>query len=181
MLNPRYLLSLVALSLTTAVASAAPGDVQGNVTGPNNKPIAGARVTLQRTDAKGAPSTVQTDIQGRYVFKSVPLTGIYAVTVNANAMASTTAKNVKPLNNGAVRFDFNLKPQTGNTANAAPKPKAKQMVWVPATTGTNIGGRWVEVGGETAPESAGFDNTKRANRGALGSMQGNSGTVKGGD
>jgi hypothetical protein len=78
------------------------------------------------------------------------------------------------------RVDFNLKTQTGNAQNAqATKPKAKQMVWVPATTGTNIGGRWVEVDGGAAAAADGYERVERKSAAALGSMQGNSGGTGG--
>lgn len=181
MFNARNLLTALAISLTTAVACAAPGDIQGNITGPNNKPVADAQVTLQRKDQKSPATTVHTDTQGRYVFKNVALTGVYGLTVSANSMAPTTANNVKPLSNGAVRVDFNLKMQGGKAQAAAPKPKAKQMVWVPATTGTNIGGKWVEVGTESANTNDGMDNTQRKSAAAVGAMQSGSSATRGGE
>jgi hypothetical protein len=57
-------------------------------------------------------------------------------------------------------LNFDLKPVPVAQANAGQK-KGKHMVWVPASTGSHIGGRWVEVpDGATEP---GALNVQKAN------------------
>lgn len=123
---------------------AATPTIQGDVRGPDGKPLAGAEVRVQLKDAKAAPITVVADQKGHYVFKDLAA-GTYKVSASKSGMATTTLENIRARTQGAVRVDFDLKKQTGEAKAAAPAKKAKHMVWVPADTGSHLGGRWVEV------------------------------------
>jgi hypothetical protein len=144
------------LLLASGSAWAAPLTIQGDVKGPDGKPVPSAEVRIQRVDSKVFGGTLKTDAQGRYLFKDLAL-GTYILRASANGMAATSVDNVLTRSEGAVRVDFKLKKQTG-TASAAPvaKKKATHMVFVPAETGSHMGGRWVEV--------TDGDNTSAASR-----------------
>jgi hypothetical protein len=158
--------------------------VQGEVKGPDAKPISGADVRAQNRDSKAVAGTAKTDAKGSYVIKNLA-PGNYNITVTAAGMATTAATNVqiKPRNDRAIRMDFDLKRQiAGAAANVPPTPKkkAKRMVWVASETGTNLGGRWVEVDDGGNPEASSL-NVKRAGAGAVSSIQAGGGTAKGGN
>ena len=147
--------ALVSLVLLGGSAWAASSVIQGDVKGPDGKAVKNAEVLIQRTDNKVFGGTLKTDAQGRYVFKDLKL-GTYMLRASANGMAATSVENVLTRSEGAVRVNFDLKKQTG-TASAAPaKKKATHMVFCPPVTGTNMGGRWVEV--------TDGDNTEGASR-----------------
>jgi hypothetical protein len=77
----------------------------------------------------------------------------------------TSITNTKTKADQTTQLNFDVKPVPVAQANAEQK-KGKHMVWVPAQTGSHIGGRWVEVddGGKTAP---GTLNVQRADAEAL--------------
>jgi hypothetical protein len=77
--------------------------------------------------------------------------------VNGAVKASIT--NTKTKAGQTTQLNFDLKPVPVAQASAAEK-KGKHMVWVPPSTGSHIGGRWVEVpDGAAQPGSL---NVKRA-------------------
>ncbi len=102
---------------------AATPTIQGDVRGPDGKPLAGAEVRVQLKVALGT----------------------YKVIESKNGVAATATDNIRTRAEGAVRVDFDLKKQTGEAKASAPAKKAKHMVWVPADTGSHLGGKWVEV------------------------------------
>jgi len=135
---------LFSLVLLSGSAWAASLTIQGDVKGPDGKPVPSAEVRIQRTDNKIFGGTLKTDAQGRFVFKNLAM-GTYMLRASANGMAATSVDNVLTRAEGAVRVNFNLKKQTGAASATPSKKKATHMVFVPAETGSNMGGRWVEV------------------------------------
>jgi hypothetical protein len=169
---------LFGLILLAGTAWAASSSIQGDIKGPDGKPIRDAQVTIALKDAKGSLKSAKTDGQGRYVFNDLAR-GEYTVSVKADGMAATTATDVKPRADGALRLDFNLKKQTGVASGVAKsKKKATHMVWVPAQTGSNLGGRWVEVD-DQGTGVVGNERVDAVGRGAVKGMQSNSGAVRG--
>lgn len=162
------------LGLLLASSSSWAAAIQGDVKGPDGKGIKGADVRMERKDKKTAPVAVKTDQRGHYAFMNLDL-GTYALRVSANGMAATSSDNVKARSDGAVRVDFNLKNQAGNVATSAKKKTHK--VWMPPEIGTNLGGRWVEVGDDgSGPETSstpGVNNSSKANGTAIRSFQQN--------
>jgi hypothetical protein len=173
LINSRIVSSILfGFVLLTGSAWAAGLTVQGDVKGPDGKPINGADVRIERKDAKAPVGAAKTNQHGEYVFKGLAL-GTYTVAVNASGMASTAAEKVRPREEGAVRINFNLQVQTGNAqAGVAVKKKPKHMVWMAAQTGTNIGGRWVEVDDSGNLEAGADNGVQRGNAAALSKMQG---------
>src|SRR6202040_4273537 len=90
---------------------AATPSIQGDIKGPDGKPLPGAEVRIERKDAKSSAVAVTADQNGRYVFKNLAL-GTYKVTASKNGMAATAADNIRTRAEGAVRVDFDLKKQT---------------------------------------------------------------------
>jgi hypothetical protein len=172
LINSRIIGSVMfGLVLLTGSAWAASPTIQGDVIGPGGKPLAGAEVKVERKDAKAPIITVKTDRKGQYVARDLAV-GSYAITVSAAGMATTAATNVKPKFEGMVRVNFVLQAQTGTAQAGTPvKKKAKHMVWMAAQTGTNIGGRWVEVDDSGNVEGA-ADGVQRNSGAALLKAQG---------
>jgi hypothetical protein len=77
--------------------------------------------------------------------------------------------NTSTKSDQATQLNFDLKPVAVTQANTAAK-SGKHMVWMPPTTGSHTGGRWVEVD-DSGSEPAGALNVKRGNPEALRQQQ----------
>jgi hypothetical protein len=153
------------------------GVIQGEVKGPDGKLLQGAVIRIERKDASGSPATAKTDRQGVYIFKDLNV-GKYALTASANGMAPTTINNVKARSEGAVRINFNLN-QVGAKVVSGRK-KATHMVWIPSDTGSNLGGRWVEVDDQGNTEASMF-HVQRGGAATIKGVQAGGGTAATGD
>lgn len=169
-------LGFLALALLSGTASAA--SIQGEVKGPNGNALKGAEVRIERKDKKGSPATTTTDRKGNYTFANLDL-GVYKLTAAANGMTSTSG-DIKTRGDGAVRVDFDLKSGKAVT-------KKTHKVWIAGNTGTNLGGRWVDVPDDevTAPtnaDDASGENLSRAGNSSLRkSQQMGGGNARGGN
>jgi hypothetical protein len=125
------------------------------------QPIKGADVRVESRDGKQLFNTVKTDGKGRYISQGLK-PGVYRVSliVNGTVKASITNTSTEP--NQATQLNFDLKPVSAGQANAQQKSSKKNMVWVPPSTGSHMGGRWVEVpdGSSTGADAL---NVKKAN------------------
>ncbi len=144
--------TFVLCSLLFAASAFSQTSPSGEVRGTDGRPIVRAEVRLQREDAKAAPVAVKTDAKGRFVAGNLP-SGRYAVTANASGLSSSrqivTISSSKP-QTVSLRVAAAVSDMTG------PVKKKKRVVWVPATTGSRIGGNYVEV-----EDSADDSSTKR--------------------
>ncbi len=127
----------IAGSLLAMANLASAASIQGTVRGPNGKAWSGAAVKLEAKSTKSAPQMTKTDASGKYVFNGIA-NGVYSVTVMDGKQVKAFMENVKAAS--PKNLDFDVKAAQAGTAK-----KAKHMVWVPADTGSHIGGRWVEV------------------------------------
>jgi hypothetical protein len=78
--------------------------------------------------------------------------------VNGAVKASIT--NTKTKADQATQLNFDLKPVAAAQASAEQK-KGKRMVWMPARTGTHLGGNWIEVDDEGEAHSGSNIKTLR--------------------
>ena len=152
--------ALLGLALLTGSVGATTPSIQGDIKGPDGKPVPSAEVRIERKDAKSPAVALTADRNGRYVFKNLAL-GTYKVTASKNGMAATAIDNIRTRAEGAVRVDFDLKKQTGEAKASMPAKKAKHMVWMPADTGSHLGGKWVEVD-DQGKGAAGANNIDKA-------------------
>src|SRR5206468_1670448 len=149
----------IGMILSVATAWAGPSAIQGVVKDAKGQAIKGADVRIASKDGKQQFNTVKTDAKGRYVSEGLPV-GVYRVTLAVNGAVKASITNTKTKADQTTQLNFDLKPVTAAQASAGQK-KGKHMVWVPASTGSHIGGRWVEVAdGATEP---GALNVQRAN------------------
>jgi serine/threonine protein kinase len=126
---------------TNKIAAGGPASIEGFVKAPKGEPIKGADVRIESRDGKQVFSTVKTDGKGRYISHGLQ-PGVYRVTLLVNGAVKASIINTQTKPNQPTRLNFDLKPesQAGNIAKGG-----KHMVWVPARTGSHIGGNWVEV------------------------------------
>jgi hypothetical protein len=152
-------LGFVGLVFSIATAWAGPSAIQGIVKDAKGQAIKGADVRIESKDGKQQFTTVKTDAKGGYISGGLPA-GVYRVTLAVNGAVKASITNTKTKADQTTQLNFDLKPVPAAQASAGQK-KGKHMVWVPATTGSHVGGRWVEVpDGATEPGSL---NVQRAN------------------
>jgi hypothetical protein len=153
-------IGFVGLVLCAATAWAGPSAIQGVVKDAKGQTIKGADVQIASKDGKQQFNTVKTDAKGRYISESLPV-GIYRVTLVVNGAVKASITNTNTKADQTTQLNFDLKPVPAAQTSAGQK-KGKHMVWMPPTTGSHTGGRWVEVddNGSTDP---GALNVQKAN------------------
>jgi Carboxypeptidase regulatory-like domain len=159
MFNKLLRIGLIGFALSVATAWAGPSAIQGVVRDPKGQTIKGADVRIESKDGRQRFNTVKTDGKGRYISEGLPA-GVYRVTLVVNGAVKASITNTKTKADQTTQLNFDLTPAPAAQASAGQK-KGKHMVWVPAATGSHIGGRWVEVpDGATEP---GALNVQKAN------------------
>jgi hypothetical protein len=153
-------IGLIGFALSVATAWAGGSAIQGVVKDAKGQAIKGADVRIESKDGRQQFNTVKTDAKGRYLSEGLQ-PGVYRVTLVVNGAVKASITNTKTKPDQTTQLNFDLKPVPAAQASAGQK-KGKHMVWVPATTGSHIGGGWVEVddGAKSAP---GTLNVQRAN------------------
>jgi Carboxypeptidase regulatory-like domain len=179
MINKSLHTSLATL-LVSAVASWAspssgPARIQGIVQDSAGKAISGAEVHLTAKDGSGLQKIVRTDSDGNFGVSNLPVTEYEVVLfVNGQIKASLTNQHVFP--NKPTKVDFKL---TGKYV-AANQKRHTHMVYVPAETGSNLSGRWVEVDDVSGAGAAPVNNVRTLSGEAARKMQ-NGGSNSGGN
>jgi Carboxypeptidase regulatory-like domain len=159
MLTRLLRMGIIGLMLCAANAWAGPASIQGIVKDAKGQAIKGADVRVESRDGKQLFNTVKTDAKGRYILEGLQ-PGVYRVSLVVNGATKASITNTKTRSDQSTVLNFDLKPVATGQASTQQK-KGKHMVWVPASTGSHMGGRWVEV-----PDGAvepGALNVKRAN------------------
>ena len=173
-------LSAIALLLSAVVAWASPSGparIQGVVRDSNQKPVAGAEVHISAKDGSNLQKVVRTDANGQYGVSKLPVTD-YEVVLFVNGQAKASINNTKVMSGKPTQLDFKL---TGKyAANSAPQKKHTHMVYVPAETGSNLSGHWVEVDDNVGAAAVTSGDVKRLSGEAVRKMQGG-GTNSGGN
>ena len=159
MLNKSPQIGFIALVLCAASAWAGPSSIQGIVKDAKGQPIKGADVRVESRDGKQQFNTVKTDAKGRYISQGLQ-PGVYRVSLLMNGAVKASITNTKTKADQSTQLNFDLKPASASQA-SAPAKSGKHMVWMPATTGSHTGGRWVEVPDGAAEPGA--LNVKKAN------------------
>lgn len=163
MFNKSLRMGLLGLILCAASAWAGPSSIQGVVTDAKGQPIKSADVRIESSDGKQLFKTVKTDSKGRYISEALPA-GVYRVTLVMNGAVKSSIKNTKTKADQTTQLNFDLRTLPAGQVAAAEK-KGKHMVWVPASTGTHLGGHWEEV--PDGATSAGALNVQRGSAEAL--------------
>ena len=136
-------IGLIGFVLCAATAWAGPSAIRGVVKDAKGQAIKGADVRIESRDGKKVFKTVKTDGSGRYVSDGLA-PGVYRVSLIVNGAVKASIMNTQTHPDQPTQLNFDLKPVSASQASTVAKKK-KHMVWVPASTGSHIGGRWVEV------------------------------------
>ena len=181
MLMKSLKIGFVGLFFCIASAWAGPSSIQGIVKDPKGQPIKGADVRIESKDGKQMFNTVKTDAQGRYISQGLQ-PGVYRVSLIVNGATKASISNTKTRSDQSTVLNFDLKPMPTGQASTQQK-SGKHMVWIPAETGSHMGGRWVEVDDNagSAAAAAGTGHIDRGGNAMLRQLQSNSGTSGGGN
>src|SRR5437868_14508662 len=159
-------LTLAALATTAAICTAfgQSGVVSGTVRGADGKPAQGAQIRFEGKERSNFATT--TDAHGKYAYKGLP-PGLYKISVliNGTPKSSVTVKTAAE----NARVDFDLKTSLAK--------RVKHYAWVPARTGSHMGGGWVDVD-SSGSSVAGTLNVDQGNAHAVQEMQRNTSTGK---
>ena len=136
-------IGFVGLFLSVASVWAGPASIQGIVKDTKGQPVKGADVRVESRDGKQLFNTVKTDGKGHYVSQGLK-PGVYRVSLVVNGAVKASIMNTNAKADQATQLNFDLKPTAAAQTTAAQK-KGKHMVWMPPSTGSHTGGRWVEV------------------------------------
>ena len=136
-------IGLMGLFLCVASAWAATSSIQGIVKDAKGQPVKGADVRVESKDGRQLFNTVKTDANGRYISQGLPV-GTYRVTLVVNGAVKASIGNTTTKAANPTQLNFDLRAASAAQASAG-KKTGTHKVWVPATTGTHTGGRWVEV------------------------------------
>ena len=155
---------------------AAGSAVEGTVRDGNGRPISGAEVQIE---ARNRPWTalVKSDARGHYAYDGLAAGTTYRVTLHIDGTIKASINNVLA-KTGATELNFALKASSVSGDRTVTK-NGKHYVYIPAETGSHLGGRWVEVDEKGNADSIGVNNVERAGSEALRRMQSNSGAVGG--
>ena len=167
MLTKLLRMGIIGLMLCAANAWAGPASIQGIVKDATGKPIKGADVRIESRDGKQLFNTVKTDTQGRYISQGLQ-PGVYRVSLVVKGAVKAAIGNTKTKSDQATQLNFDLKPVAAAQANTQQK-SGKHMVWMPPSTGSHTGGRWVEV--DEGGTGANALNVKRGSAEALHQQQ----------
>jgi len=153
-------IALTGFFLCAASAWAGPTGIQGVVKDAKGQPIRGADVRFESRDGKQLFNTVKTDAKGHYISQGLQ-PGTYRVSLVVNGAVKTSIMNTNAKASQTTQLNFDLKPVTSGQATTGQKT-GKHMVWMPPSTGSHTGGRWVEVD----DGAAGGANTLNVKRGS---------------
>ena len=143
LIKPSLLIGFAWLVFPIVSALGATSSIEGIVKDAKGQPIKGADVRIESGDAKTLFSTVTTNPSGRYVSTGLAA-GTYRVTLLVNGAVKAVIKNTQTTPGRATQLNFALKPSSVSQVGPIGK-RGRHMVWVPARTGSHVGGSWVEV------------------------------------
>jgi len=152
-------IGLMGFLLCAATAWAGPASIQGIVKDAKGQPLKGADVRVESRDGKQLFNTVKTDAKGHYISQGLK-PGVYRVSLVVNGAVKSSIMNTSTKADQSTQLNFDLKAAVASPAGAA-QAKGKHMVWMPPSTGSHTGGRWVEVD-ENGAGGANALNVKRA-------------------
>jgi len=166
---------LIIFATATWGAPVGPSTLQGDVKDSKGQAVAGAEVHIQAKDGTGFYRIVHTDANGHYTVSKLPNTD-YEVVLFFNGSIKATSNNTKTFANKPTQLNFKL---TGQYATSKPAKKHTHMVYVPAETGSNLSGRWVEVDDntDTSAALAGANDVQKAGNATIRAVQSNSAAV----
>ena len=134
---------LSGLILLSGRAWAQTSALEGVVKDPQGRPISGADVRIETKTDSSWNKVVKTDAKGHYVASGLPA-GTYRVTLIVAGSVKASINNATIKSGNPTQLNFELKTAAASKT-SVPGKKGKHMVWLPARTGSHLGGNWVEV------------------------------------
>ena len=129
-----------ALALSAVTASATVLALAGTVTDAKGQPISGAQINIEGIEGSAGAKVVKTDGKGRYIYSGLG-EGTFKVTLSVDGAVKASIANVKVTENHPTEhLNFAIRP-----GKVMPNASGKHYVWVPAGTGSNLSGSWMEV------------------------------------
>ena len=167
-------LVLGGLLLLSTNLYASSATVEGVVTDEKGQQLQGAQIRVQGREGSGLNQLVQTDARGHYSVSGLS-SGTFKVTLLVNGQVKASIANVLAEVGQSEKLNFALK----KSAVARPAAAGKHYVWVPAATGSNLAGSWVEVNDDPKKLPAGMKDRLdwRANS-VLRQIQANAGQAR---
>ena len=156
---------------------AAGSAVEGMIKDANGRPIVGVDIRVEARNSSSWHRTVKSDARGHYGCDGLTPGATYRVTLVINGAVKASINNAVA-KSGSLQLNFDLK-NSSVSGNPSATKKGKHYVYIPAETGSHLGGRWVEVDENGQPDSVGVNNVERAGPEALRRMQSNSGAMGG--
>jgi tetratricopeptide (TPR) repeat protein len=92
--------------------------IEGDVKGPDGKPLKDAQILIERQDMKGTYKGAKTDKKGHYIYNGLPFPGTYTVSVFVDGAKKDETKGVRTSLGDPVPVNFDLKADTQQQAAA---------------------------------------------------------------
>lgn len=124
------------------------GAIEADVKGVDGRPSKGAEVRIERQDKKAMPVVTKTDGRGHAIANDLEI-GTYKVTASVEG-GIQASQIVKTRANKALPVAFDMRKTSPIVAKAK-----KRYIWVPAETGSRLGGHWVESDQDASVKSNG--------------------------
>lgn len=132
----------------------------------------GADIRIERSGGSAWKEATKTDGKGFYEVSNLEPQQTYRVTLLVNNQVKASINNVKTVKDVPVSMNFDLSKNdklAEQEANLPATKKKMHKVWVASETGSNLGGRWVEV--QEGGNEAGANNVKKASGDAIRGLQ----------
>src|SRR5215510_8666666 len=135
-------IGFVGLFFCVVGASAGAANIQGIVKDAKGQPIKGAEIRIESRNGAQLFQIVKTDVSGRYLSDDLEA-GVYRVTLAVHGTVKASIMNTKTIAGRITELNFDLKPVSA--AQATTQKPGKHIIWMPAMTGSHVGGGWAEV------------------------------------
>jgi hypothetical protein len=139
----KIIVGFIGLILLVAGARAASSVLGGIVKDAKGHPIEGADIRIETKNGGKLLTTVNTDVNGRYILDGLPA-GNYRITLVVHGAVKTSINNTAIESGEPTKLNFDLRASPASRASITAK-KGRHWVWVPAFTGSRLPGRWVEL------------------------------------
>jgi len=83
--------------------------IEGDVKGPDGKPLVGAQILIEREDMKGTFKGAKTDKKGHYIYNGLPVGGTFTVSVFVDGQKRDSAQHQKVRLGDPIAVNFDLK------------------------------------------------------------------------
>jgi Carboxypeptidase regulatory-like domain len=139
-LRPIALLLGGLLLLSANLYASASATIEGYVMDEKGQLLPQAQIRVEGREGSGLNEVVRTDARGHYSVSGLS-NGTFKITLIINGQIKACIANVRGEIGQVESLNFSL-----NKASAArPAATGKHYVWVPAPTGSQLAGSWVEV------------------------------------